>query len=190
MPRVRQVRQNPYPQVSILPGVQHGCHSPVQSAFRVVQDHPAHIPRPAIVPARLAASRAQVCAQIGLLSRGFRAAAVAIKAVLPSALVASTSPDSATTSRPEHSRVDMATCVRIAVSGASVCARILARSAGNGSVMSALRHPKGNKSSATLLRLARLVDVRYRGPEHCLKFYSPPGSEQLRAAESGKLPMI
>ena len=40
------------------------------SAFRVAQGHPAHIPRPAIVPARLAASRARICAQIGFLSCG------------------------------------------------------------------------------------------------------------------------
>jgi len=31
MPRVRAVRRNPYPQLSVLPGVRHGCHSPVPS---------------------------------------------------------------------------------------------------------------------------------------------------------------
>ena len=35
VPRVRPVRLNPYPQVSVLPDVRHGCHSPVRSGQSV-----------------------------------------------------------------------------------------------------------------------------------------------------------
>ena len=35
MPRVRPVRQDPYPQVSVLPGVRHRYHSPVPSGQSV-----------------------------------------------------------------------------------------------------------------------------------------------------------
>ena len=35
VPRVRAVRLNPYPQVSVLPDVRHGCHSPVRSGQSV-----------------------------------------------------------------------------------------------------------------------------------------------------------
>ena len=35
VPRVRPVHRNPYPQLSVLPGVRHGCHSPVPSGQSV-----------------------------------------------------------------------------------------------------------------------------------------------------------